>query len=80
MVKTMSGASYSIEFNNRTTVGELVDEVAMRSGRAVDEINLVYNGQVITANNQDEKLVDLGMERGSTVIMALRVRGGCFSE
>ena len=77
MVKTMSGASYSIEFNNRTTVGELVDEVAMRSGRAVDEINLVYNGQVI---NQDEKLVDLGMERGSTVIMALRVRGGCFSE
>jgi hypothetical protein len=50
--------------------------VSLRSGQSFEDINLVHNGNVITTDNHNDLLIDLGLENGSTVIMALRVRGG----
>jgi ribosomal protein S7 len=65
------------DITDKMTVGRLREKIVQRTGIKDEQITLVYNAiQLINSKFGQNTMQEMGIEPDSTLVMAIRVRGG----
>ena len=73
-VKNISGTTYTIDFDENTTVEDLKIQYEKISGTPINHQDFICGGKYLSDN--DVKLVDCGVSDKTTVHFALKLHGG----
>ena len=73
-VKRITGKTYTLDFDENTTVEDLKIQCQKSTGIPINEQNLVYYGRNLF--DDDAKLVDCGVSDKTTIDLVLKLHGG----
>ena len=74
-VKTLNGTTITLDVEASTTIGSIIAQLQVREGVPADQLRLMWGGLTLS-EGQGRTLADYGIQRHSTLHMALRLFGG----
>jgi ubiquitin len=72
-IKTLTGATYSLDVQSNTTIHQLKEIIQDREGVPVEQQRIIYAGKELQA---EHTLSDYNIIENSTLHLVLRLRGG----
>ena len=74
-VKTIRGKTITINMNNNDTTSDIMEKIQDKEGIPAEQQRLIFAGKQMSENS---KVKGYGVDKGNTIYMSLRLRGGLF--
>ena len=72
-VKTITGTTFTLDVESQETIAAIKEHIREKNGTTIEEQRLVFEGKTL---EDDKTLNDYNIQKGATINLMLRSRGG----